>query len=717
MTASNFISTGSAIFDQDTGSYRLMLPEGAGAGTVVGSVGRSGRDGTVAYSLRGRDSGLLQIDSAGQITLVGELPSDATELQVDIVASITRSGTGGADRQGQSDQSAQDQSAQGEPETLTATGSRIIVMADDDLPLVQVRPRDGAVPENENMALVATYTILHPNHREVFTILHGEHGGLLGVRLGTANGNQIFATGGSVSGDGDGLNYEAHGSNLSVTMTFLTGLPSFVRGGGGVYSGSSQLRDFSRWAGPDSRLDVPLTVLIGDVDEPPVFLRQVPVPGWPTDQPLPDLLQRMESYSRIEVELDRTTGVVATLDATDPDAGTTIRYELTSHRDKFEIVGNSLRLRSDAEQHGRLAGVFEVTVDAVSQTGGNPPKKTTLTVQVDAGVANGPPNSIIDLSAVKTIPGYRADPEGLMQTATRVDDDDSYSFRLAPNVDRVMLADHTTSDGTIGLFLVAIDSTQEGRVFGEIGKAVHYAFIEGRSVARHNLQFVGLENDVEFHHWMVEREFSEAERAAYEAGIFFERHHYGTDLPNFFVNQGIGNDIFHGGAGDDFVLDSYGNDALLGGAGNDTLFGSHDSDILEGGPGRDRLYGGGDNDGLIGGSGRDHLDGGSGRDILTGGIGRDRFHLKDLQQTVETADRITDFGFGGKWDKIVLEESVTQVWFRHQDVDGDGVQDTILFNRDGNGQMAGIYAIIEDFSTDLTSQNFENDSIVVTEVI
>lgn len=419
----------------------------------------------------------------------------------------------------------------------------------------------------------------------------------------------------------------------------------------------------------------------------------------------------------IEVELDRTTGVVATLDATDPDAGTTIRYELTSHSDKFQIVGNVLQLRPDAEQNGRLAGVFEVTVDAVSQTGSNPPQRTTLTVQVNAGVASGPPNGIIDLTAVKVISSYRAEPEDLMRTATRVDDDDSYSFRLAPSVDRVMLADHTASDGTSGLFIAALDSTQEGRVFGKIGKIVHYAFIEGRSVAQHNLQFVGLEGDVEFRHWMVPREFSEAERADHEAGVFFERYYHGTDLPDFFVNQSSGNDIFHGWAGDDIVFDSFGNDRLLGGAGNDILSGSHDDDYLSGGPGRDRLYGGGDNDTLIGGSGRDLLDGGFDRDILTGGAGRDRFHLKHLQQTVETADRITDFGFGGKWDRIVLEESVTQVWFRHQDVDGDGVQDTILFNRDGNGQTAGIYVIIEDYSTDLTGRNFENDGLVITEVI
>lgn len=283
MTASNFISTRSAIFDQDTDSYRLILPEDAGVGTVVGSIGRSGRDGTVTYSLRGRDSGLLQIDSAGQITLVGESPSGATELQVDIIASIARSGAGGADgADGQGRPESPTGQSQDQPEILTATGSRIIVMADDDLPLVQIRPRDGAVPENQGYAFVAGLTVLHPSYSTIRMILHGEHAGLMWVfgdeiRLGWTH---------------NGFDYEIHGSSTDLTLTFLTGLPAYSARGLPFQVGDSSLESLSSLVGSNRRLDVPFTVSVGDDDEPPVFFRQAPVPGWPADEPLPDYLQR-----------------------------------------------------------------------------------------------------------------------------------------------------------------------------------------------------------------------------------------------------------------------------------------------------------------------------------------------------------------------------------------------------------------------------------------
>ncbi len=97
-----------------------------------------------------------------------------------------------------------------------------------------------------------------------------------------------------------------------------------------------------------------------------------------------------------------------------------------------------------------------------------------------------------------------------------------------------------------------------------------------------------------------------------------------------------GNDVFHGGTGDD---------ALDGAGGNDTLRGDEGDDVLHGGAGADTLYGGDGNDTLqgdgqfnanpygifltvdTGPQGSDYLDGGAGNDALHGGGGNDVYRF------------------------------------------------------------------------------------------
>jgi type 1 secretion C-terminal target domain (VC_A0849 subclass) len=56
--------------------------------------------------------------------------------------------------------------------------------------------------------------------------------------------------------------------------------------------------------------------------------------------------------------------------------------------------------------------------------------------------------------------------------------------------------------------------------------------------------------------------------------------------------MGSGNDILHGGEGDDILLGGGGNDILNGGLGGDILYGGTGNDILTGGKGDDILHGG-----------------------------------------------------------------------------------------------------------------------------
>ncbi|WP_304502635.1 retention module-containing protein [Bordetella sp. LUAb4] len=98
-----------------------------------------------------------------------------------------------------------------------------------------------------------------------------------------------------------------------------------------------------------------------------------------------------------------------------------------------------------------------------------------------------------------------------------------------------------------------------------------------------------------------------------------------------------GNDVIHGGDG---------NDIIFGQGGDDQLFGDDGNDILYGGEGNDTLRGGDGNDILFGGNGSDTLIGGKGDDILVGGAGSDTFkwELNDQGTTAHPAvDTIKDF--------------------------------------------------------------------------
>jgi Ca2+-binding RTX toxin-like protein len=172
-----------------------------------------------------------------------------------------------------------------------------------------------------------------------------------------------------------------------------------------------------------------------------------------------------------------------------------------------------------------------------------------------------------------------------------------------------------------------------------------------------------------------------------------------------------------GGVGNDILIVGNGNYIIYGDDANNVFHGQRGNDVLHGGAGNDTLYGGAGNDRIYGGAGNDFVDGRIGQDILTGGAGDDVFFITHPTSNFKTADRITDFITAKENDTLFLGKGVSKVWYRHQDVDGDGILDTVLFRQDENAQMTGIYAIIDDFSTILTGQNFENDGLVITEVV
>ncbi|WHU01956.1 cadherin domain-containing protein [Sphingomonas sp. NIBR02145] len=106
-----------------------------------------------------------------------------------------------------------------------------------------------------------------------------------------------------------------------------------------------------------------------------------------------------------------------------------------------------------------------------------------------------------------------------------------------------------------------------------------------------------------------------------------------TNSDDTVLGDGQSNTLW-GRNGDDMLRGRGGNDTLRGGTGNDTLYGDDGDDMLVGEDGDDIIWGGSGNDTLLGGagvdtlyaeSGDDFLDGGAGNDILNGGDDNDTY--------------------------------------------------------------------------------------------
>ncbi len=202
---------------------------------------------------------------------------------------------------------------------------------------------------------------------------------------------------------------------------------------------------------------------------------------------------------------------------------------------------------------------------------------------------------------------------------------------------------------------------------------------------------------------------------------------------NDILTGNAGTDTLHGDDGDDTLLGGSGNDSLDGDAGNDsldggslddTLFGRTGNDSLDGGANNDTLDGGSDNDtlfgnseddSLLGGSGNDSLDGdtendtligGDGNDTLTGGSGSDQFVYNNSN---EGPDSITDFGFGGFADAIVLSsggfDGLTTI---------GGTLTPSLFSATENGTAKIIYSVVGGVGTLSFDQDLGNSGGLVT---
>ena len=149
----------------------------------------------------------------------------------------------------------------------------------------------------------------------------------------------------------------------------------------------------------------------------------------------------------------------------------------------------------------------------------------------------------------------------------------------------------------------------------------------------------------------------------------------------------------------------------------DRLSGATGNDYLLGHGGNDRLYGNAGDDVLDGGEGDDWVSGRGGRDVLTGGTGEDIFFLNihdRPKNTLREADIATDFGLDDEADKIYLGRNINMVWIKRQDVDGNGRQDTVLY--DNPAGQGGIHVVLLDFSGPLEGNDFHLATPTIVEI-
>ena len=217
---------------------------------------------------------------------------------------------------------------------------------------------------------------------------------------------------------------------------------------------------------------------------------------------------------------------------------------------------------------------------------------------------------------------------------------------------------------------------------------------------------------------------------------------YGGD-GNDMIFGGQGDDVLRGGNGDDKIEASAGDDCVEGGAGDDDLWGGIGNDQIDGGSGNDTINAGAGADAVYAGSGDDTVQGGDGNDVIYGDsskpgvdggdvvresfewnlgtnanlpqsftqdtgnakvtfstlketgnsntiVGTDAQNVSDIDTGGESIDHCSSLdnilnGEGNEADyRLGFDKAVSNVAFRINDVDGDGVVRVTAYDADGN---------------------------------
>ncbi|MEM9004394.1 MAG: cadherin domain-containing protein [Cyanobacteria bacterium P01_F01_bin.86] len=344
--------------------------------------------------------------------------------------------------------------------------------------------------------------------------------------------------------------------------------------------------------------------------------------------------------------LGSATITVGTIEATDPDAGQFLTYELGgADADLFTIDNSGVLRAPDPEE--LTAESFSLTVTVTDSAIGDN-LSTTAQITIQQSEDNVPSELAIDISDVE----FDVVGDGTNNEIPPVSDDGG-SVSGGGGDDTIV--------GSNGIDIIAGDDGND-QINGKVGDDI----------------LVGGEgNDSIF------------------AG-------QGDDS----VSGGMGNDVLEGRGGDDLILGGSGNDIIDGDDGDDTFYGEEGNDRLNGNEGADNLFGGAGDDEIFAGKNKDMLFGGSGDDLLEGRNGSDELNGGTGDDTllggpgIDTLAGAESIQRGlGEFDTLTGDKA-GEVLRTDTFILGDA--DGVFYDDDNiSSQGLGDFALITDFDIEL----------------
>ncbi|WP_181702018.1 cadherin domain-containing protein [Chthonobacter albigriseus] len=300
--------------------------------------------------------------------------------------------------------------------------------------------------------------------------------------------------------------------------------------------------------------------------------------------------------------------VVATLSATDPDAGETFTYAITGGDSaKYEIVGNQIRVKAGATLNFEADASDSVTVQVTDSAGNTYSEAVaiSLTDVAESHTLTSGNDTFTETSVAETSLA------GGAGTDTYVLSGNASQYMLSYNGTTMTITDMADYEAT-GVAKTTALTSFETLQFADRSFTIS-SFLYGSSAhetwtATNNAEYAignggGDSGDL-----------AGGNDVAY------------TGAGNSSVSGGDGNDLLVGYTGYDTFYGGTGDDTIFGYQGNDYVTGDAGDDLISGGSGDDTLYAGDGADSILGGSGADYVTGDAGNDTISAGTGNDTIY-------------------------------------------------------------------------------------------
>ena len=386
------------------------------------------------------------------------------------------------------------------------------------------------------------------------------------------------------------------------------------------------------------------------------------------------------SLSNTTIDENDAGAVVGTVSAVDPDDGDSLTYTVSD--DRFEIVGNELRLKDGVSLDHETAETIDVTVTATDQ--GGLESSQAFTINVD-DVNEGPSgvslsNTTIDENDAGAVVGTlsSSDPDAGDTAAYSIADDTSGLFEIVGN--ELKLKDDASLDyETQGTYEVTIQVTDSAGASHWETMTINVADVAETNVILGTNGGDSVSGD------------DNADEIVGRGGNDRINGRGGDDIISGDggrdnIRGGDGDDTLSGGAGRDNVRGDDGDDALDGGSGNDTLRGGDDDDVIDGGNGNDVIRGDDGADELRGGAGNDTIYADADDTVVEGGDGRDRVIVQGdddftIDMTANGVERVDGGDGNDTMDATGMTDRITQF--------GDDGSDTLIGGENRDNQQGG----------------------------